>query len=196
MGITTTGTAGTARIAETVNVMIGSKGGSSKNAAQKAEEDEEWGGNVLDAMIDKVGTRKEVQEDIRDHRRKCEFAQRLANFSHADEDGNPVMMTKNATQGFGASSRDANYSEKCAPSGKWRTRERILCNSEMRSSLNGAATQVCCLQTIYSCPLLHVKQSWRRRRLLLLLPSLPPKLVGLIYIVHHIHCILTMSLCF
>jgi hypothetical protein len=62
-------------------------------------------------MIDKLGTRKEVEKDIRDHRRKREFAQRLANFSHADEDGNPVMMTKISTRGFGASSRDANYRE-------------------------------------------------------------------------------------
>jgi hypothetical protein len=45
-------------------------------------------------MIDKLGTRKEVEKDIRDHRPKREFAQRLANFSHADEDGNPVGMTK------------------------------------------------------------------------------------------------------
>ena len=89
-----------------------------KKAARKVEEDErtetedeECGRNVLDDMIDKLGTRKEVEKDIRDHRRKREFAQRLANFSHADEDGNPVMMTKNATRGFGASSRDANYRE-------------------------------------------------------------------------------------
>jgi hypothetical protein len=89
-----------------------------KKAARKVEEtekteteDEEWGRTVLDDMINKLGTRKEVEKDIRDHRRKREFAQRLANFSHADEDGNPVMMTKNATRGFGASSRDANYRE-------------------------------------------------------------------------------------
>jgi hypothetical protein len=89
-----------------------------KKAAQKVgedekteTEDEEWGQNVLDDMIDKVGTRKEVEKDIRDHCQKREFAQRLANFSHADKDGNPVMMTKNATRGFGAPSRDANYRE-------------------------------------------------------------------------------------
>jgi hypothetical protein len=89
-----------------------------KKAAQKVEEDErteteeeECGRNVLDDMINKLGMRKEVEKDIRDHRRKREFAQRLANFSHADEDGNPVMMTKNATRGFVASSRDANNRE-------------------------------------------------------------------------------------
>jgi hypothetical protein len=89
-----------------------------KKAARKVEEDEknktedeEWGRNVLNDMINKLGTRKEVEKDIRDHRRKREFAQRLANFSYADEDGNPVMMTKNATRGFGPSSRDANYRE-------------------------------------------------------------------------------------
>jgi len=89
-----------------------------KKAARQAEEDEktdtedeEWGRNVLDAMVDNLGTRKEVEEDIRDHRRKQQFTQRLANFSHADEDGNAVMMTKNATRGFGASSRDANYQQ-------------------------------------------------------------------------------------
>jgi hypothetical protein len=89
-----------------------------KKAAQKAEEDDktetedhEWGVNVLDAMINKLGTRKKVEEDIIYHRRKREFAQRLANFSHANEDENPVMMTNNATRGFGASTRDANYSE-------------------------------------------------------------------------------------
>jgi hypothetical protein len=75
-----------------------------KKAARQAKEnnkteteDEEWGGNVLNAMINKLGTRKEVEEDIRDHPRKPEFAQRLANFSDANEDGNPMMMTKNAT---------------------------------------------------------------------------------------------------
>jgi lipoprotein NlpI len=89
-----------------------------KKAARKAgednkteSEDEEWGGNVSDAMIDKLGSRKEVEEDIRDHCPKREFAQRLENFSDAKEDWNPVMMIKNATQGFGAFSRDANYSE-------------------------------------------------------------------------------------
>jgi hypothetical protein len=91
-----------------------------KKAARKADKDnktktedesEEWGGNVLDTAIDKLGTRKEVEEDIRDHRRKREFAQRLANFSHVNEDGNPVMMTNNATLGYGNSSRDADYSE-------------------------------------------------------------------------------------
>jgi hypothetical protein len=89
-----------------------------KKAARKAEEDEETktedeecGRNALNDMIDKLGTRKEVEKNIRDHRWKQEFAQPLANFSHADEDGNPVMMTKNATPGFGASSRDANYRE-------------------------------------------------------------------------------------
>jgi phosphatidylserine/phosphatidylglycerophosphate/cardiolipin synthase-like enzyme len=87
-----------------------------KKAARQAEEakkieieDEEWGANVLDAMVDQLGTRKEVEKDIRNHRRKQEIAQCLANFSHAGEDGNPVMMTKNANRGFGASSRDANY---------------------------------------------------------------------------------------
>ena len=60
-------------------------------------------------MVDKLGTRKEVEEDIRDFRRKQQLQQKLANFSHADEDGNAVMMTKNATQGFGESSRDAKY---------------------------------------------------------------------------------------
>jgi hypothetical protein len=90
-----------------------------QKAARKAEEDdktetedEEWGGrNVLDDMINKLGTRKKVEKDIRDHCRKREFVQRPANFSHANEDGNPVMMTKNATRVFGASSRDANYRE-------------------------------------------------------------------------------------
>jgi hypothetical protein len=47
-----------------------------KKAARKAEEDkknetedEECGRNVLDDMIYKLGTRKEVEKDIRDHRR-------------------------------------------------------------------------------------------------------------------------------
>ena len=88
-----------------------------KKAERQAEEDKKtdtedeggWGSNVLDAMVDKLGTRKEVEEDIRDFRRKQQLQQKLANFSHADEDGNAVMMTKNATRGFGASSRDANY---------------------------------------------------------------------------------------
>jgi hypothetical protein len=117
MGITTTGTAGTARITETVNITIGSKGGSKESSTKGrgGRKNRKRGrgvqSNVLDDMIDKLGTRKEVEKDIRDHRRKREFAQRLANFSPADEDGNPVMMTKNATRGFGASSRDANYRE-------------------------------------------------------------------------------------
>jgi hypothetical protein len=75
-----------------------------KKAARQAEEDkkreredEEWGANVLDAMVDQPGIRKEIEKDIRDNRWKQEFAQHLANFSHADEDGNLVMMTKNAT---------------------------------------------------------------------------------------------------
>jgi hypothetical protein len=48
-----------------------------KKAPRKAEEDKknetedkECGRNVLDDMIDKLGTRKEVERDIRDHRRK------------------------------------------------------------------------------------------------------------------------------
>jgi hypothetical protein len=87
-----------------------------KRRAQQAEEeakveteDGEWGANVLDAMIDQLGTRKEVEKDIRDHHRKQEFTQRLANFSHADKDGNSVMRTKYSTWGFGPSSRDANH---------------------------------------------------------------------------------------
>jgi hypothetical protein len=89
-----------------------------KKAAWQAEEDgkteredEGWGGNVLDAMVDQLGLMAQVEKDIRDHPPKREFAERPANFSHANEDGNPVMMTKNATRGFGASSRDANYLE-------------------------------------------------------------------------------------
>jgi hypothetical protein len=74
MGITTTRTAGTARITETVNITIGSKGGSKESSTKEAEEDEkpetedkECGRNVLDNMINKLGTRKEVEKDIRDH---------------------------------------------------------------------------------------------------------------------------------
>jgi hypothetical protein len=75
-------------------------------------EDEEWGGNVLDAMANQLGMRKELEKDIRDPCQKREFAQRPANFSHADQDGNPVMMTKRkATRDFNASSRDTNYRE-------------------------------------------------------------------------------------
>jgi hypothetical protein len=92
--------------------------GAKKKAAQQAEEDnktetedEGWGGNVLDVMVDQLGMRTEVEKDIRDHHWKQYFAQHLANFSHAYEDGNAVMMTTNATGGFGALSRDANYAE-------------------------------------------------------------------------------------
>jgi hypothetical protein len=90
-----------------------------KRAAQRAEEDgkketedKEWGADVLDAMVNQLGMRKEVEKaGIRDHHQEQAFAQPLANFSHANEDGNPVRMTKNAPQGFGAPSRDANYRE-------------------------------------------------------------------------------------
>jgi hypothetical protein len=58
-----------------------------KKAARQAEEDEEtetedeeWGANILDAMVDQLGTRREVEKDVRDHCWKLEFAQRLANF--------------------------------------------------------------------------------------------------------------------
>jgi hypothetical protein len=65
MGITTTGTAGSTRIVETTLQLASIL--ATKKAARKAEEDEkaetedekeEWGGNVLDAAIDKLGTRK------------------------------------------------------------------------------------------------------------------------------------------
>jgi hypothetical protein len=90
-----------------------------KEASRKAEEEEKtdtedegaWGTCVLDGMIDALGTRKEVEKDIADHRRKRALALRQAQFSHADEDGNAVMITRNATRGYGASSRDPNYSE-------------------------------------------------------------------------------------
>jgi hypothetical protein len=117
MGITTTGTAGTARFTKTVNITIGSKGGSKESSTKGrgGRKNRNRGRGVwskrLDDMIDKLCTRKGVEKDIRDRCWKREFAQRLANFSHANEDGNPVMMTKNATRGFGASSRDANYRE-------------------------------------------------------------------------------------
>ncbi len=121
MGITTTGTAepelpesprgSTLRSASILAAKKAARKAEEDDNTKKEDENKEWGGNVLHTAIDKLGTRKEVEEDIRDHRRKREFAQRLANFSHADEDGNPVMMTKNATRGFVASSRDANNRE-------------------------------------------------------------------------------------
>jgi hypothetical protein len=77
-----------------------------KKAARKAEEDkknetedEECGRNVLDDMIHKLGTRKEVEKDIRDHRRNRQ------GLEPSDDD------QKCPTRGFGASSRDANYRE-------------------------------------------------------------------------------------
>ncbi len=62
-------------------------------------------------MFDALGTRKEVEKDIDDHCWKRALALHQAQFSHADKDGNAVMITRNTTRGFGASSRDTNHGE-------------------------------------------------------------------------------------
>jgi lipoprotein NlpI len=92
MGITTAGTAELPESPRRSTLQLAARV-TAKKAARQAEEDEEteiedkeWGANVLDAMVNRLGRRKEVEKDIPDHHRKQEFAQRLANFSHADED--------------------------------------------------------------------------------------------------------------
>jgi hypothetical protein len=71
MGIAT---AGTARI--TWSTLRLAARGAAKKAARQAEEDkkteiedEEWGARVLDAVVNRLGIRKEVQKDIKDNRR-------------------------------------------------------------------------------------------------------------------------------
>jgi hypothetical protein len=69
-------------------------------------------------MIVGLGLSNEVNSNIEDMRekrlaaeRRARFQKRQARFVRVDEDGNAVMMKENATRGFGASSRDANYTE-------------------------------------------------------------------------------------
>ena len=88
-----------------------------KKAARQAEEDEKtdtedeegWGSNVLDAMVDKLGTRKKVEEDIWDFRRKQQLQQKLANFSHANKHGNALILTTYATPGLAPPSSHPTY---------------------------------------------------------------------------------------
>jgi hypothetical protein len=76
---------------------------------QTETEDDDLATRVLDRMVDQLGVRKEVDRDIEEMHRNQDAAQQGARFANVDEDGNGVMMTRNATRGFGASSRDANY---------------------------------------------------------------------------------------
>jgi hypothetical protein len=60
-------------------------------------------------MVAALGLTNQVNKEIDEFRRNQEAAQQELRFTHVDEDGNPVMMVRNANRGFGASSRDPNY---------------------------------------------------------------------------------------
>jgi hypothetical protein len=96
-------------------------------AAARASKDEtDAGTNLLDSMAAALGLTDQVNKDIDKFRRNQEAAQQELRFTHVDEDGNPVMMVRNANQGFGASSRDPNYRDN-VPSLIQGGRERGYC---------------------------------------------------------------------
>jgi hypothetical protein len=78
--------------------------------------------SVLDSMVDGLGLTSQVNRGIEAMHLNQEATERQARFIRADEDGqHAVMMAQNATQDFGASSRDANYREnmRCVVDGRY-----------------------------------------------------------------------------
>jgi hypothetical protein len=110
-----------------------------KKAARKVEEDEkteiedeEWGRNVLNDMIDKLGTRKEGSRERHERPSSeaiiCTAPSKLLTCRRGWE---PSDDDQKCHLRFWCFKQRYKLQGKCAPSGRWRTRERILCSSEM-----------------------------------------------------------------
>jgi hypothetical protein len=78
-------------------------------AARASTDESNAGANLFNSMAAALGLTNQVTIDIDEFRWNQEAAQQELRFAHVDEDGNPVMIVRNARRGFGASSRDQNY---------------------------------------------------------------------------------------